>query len=69
MSEINIDEHKIKALVKAAIIEVIEENQGFVREVLEEALEDFALLRAVQEGEHTSSVGRDDVFDVLSGAE
>ncbi len=35
MNEMNTDEVKIKALLKAAIIEVVEENQEFVREILE----------------------------------
>lgn len=40
MSDINIDEAKLKALFKAAIIEVIEENQEFVREVYEKKVLD-----------------------------
>ncbi len=69
MSDINIDEAKLKALFKAAIIEVIEENQEFVREVLQEAFEDLGLVRAIQEGEASPGVSRDDVLNALSGAE
>ncbi len=67
MSEIAMDESKMKALLKAAIIEVIEENQDFVREVLQEALEDIAITRAIEEGEHTSNVSRKEIFEVLRG--
>ena len=69
MSDIDIDEAKLKALFKAAIIEVIEENQEFVREVLQEAFEDLGLVRAIQEGEASPGVSRDDVLNALSGAE
>ena len=67
MNETAIDESKMKALLKAAIIEVIDENQDFVRGVMEEALEDIAITRAIEEGEHTSSVSRKEVFEVLHG--
>ncbi len=69
MNEMNIDEAKIKELFKAAIIEVIEENQEFVSEILESALEDIAMVRAIREGETTQNVTREDVLNALSGAE
>jgi hypothetical protein len=56
MNEMNIDEAKIKELFKAAIIEVIEENQEFVSEILESALEDIGMVRAIREGETTQNV-------------
>jgi hypothetical protein len=36
-----------------------------VREVLEEALEDIALARAIKEGDQSELVTRDEVFDAL----
>jgi hypothetical protein len=36
-----------------------------VRDLLEEALEDIALARAIEEGEQSQLVTRDEVFDVL----
>lgn len=62
----NIDEAQMKALLKTAIIEVIEENQEFVRDVLEEALEGIAMSRAIEEGEQTPLVSRDEVLNALS---
>jgi hypothetical protein len=43
------DEEKLKGLVKAAIIEVLEERGDLVREALEDAVEDYALARAIEE--------------------
>ena len=66
MADISIDETRMKALLKAAIIKAIEENQEFVRDVLEEALEGIAMSHAIDEGEQTRSVSRDEVLNTLS---
>ena len=63
----NINETRIKALFKEALIEVIEENQELVSSILVEALEDIALSRAIEEGEQSKTVSRDEIFKVLSG--
>ena len=63
----NINETKIKALFKEAITEVIEENQDKLSSILIDALEDIALSRAIEEGEKSKTVSRDEVFKVLSG--
>jgi len=62
---ISIDEAKLKQALKSAIVEILEERKDFVREVLEEALEDIALARAIEEGEQGGLVTRDEVFDAL----
>ncbi len=60
-----IDETKLKDALKAAIVEVLEERKDLVREVLEEALEDIALAHAIEEGEQSEFVSRDEVFKAL----
>ncbi|MER3457356.1 MAG: hypothetical protein C4309_00635 [Chloroflexota bacterium] len=60
-----LDENKLKEALKAALIEVLEERRDLVRDALEEALEDIGLVYAIQEGEHSPTVSRDDVFDIL----
>jgi len=62
---ISIDEAKLKQALKSAIVEVLEERKDLVREVLEEALEDIALARAIEEGDQSELVTRDEVFDAL----
>ncbi|MGH9931987.1 MAG: hypothetical protein ACREA9_22535 [Pyrinomonadaceae bacterium] len=59
------DEAKLKEALKSAIVEILEERKDLVREVLEEALEDIALARAVEEGEQSKLVTRDEVFNAL----
>ena len=65
MSTTVIDEAKLKEALKAALIEILEERKDLVREVLEEALEDIALARAIEEGEQGELVTRDEVFNAL----
>ncbi len=62
-----IDDNKIKNLFKQAIIEAIEEKREVVHDLFMEVLEDIAMVRAIEEGEVTDSVNRDDIFDILNG--
>ena len=63
----NLDENKIKTLFKEALVEVIEENQELVSSILIDALEDIGLSRAIEEGEKSQTVSRDEIFKALSG--
>ena len=56
----------MKALLKAAIIEAIEENQEFVHDVLEEVFEGMAMSHAIDEGEQMPLVSRDEALNALS---
>ena len=62
----NIDETRIKTLFKEALVEAIEENQELVSSILIDALEDIGLSRAIEEGEKSKTVSRDEIFKVLS---
>lgn len=61
------DDEKLKDLVKSALVEVLEERRDLVRDIVEEAMEDFALARAIEQGLGGESVSRDEVFAVLEG--
>ena len=65
MSTTLIDEAKLKEALKTALVEILEERKDLVSEVLEEALEDIALARAIEEGEHSELVTRDEIFSAL----
>ncbi len=58
------DDH-IKELLKAAILEVLEERGELLRDAIAEAMEDIGLLRAIEEGESTEVISRDEVFRLL----
>jgi hypothetical protein len=65
MAEVPFDDAKLKALFKAALLEVLEERKELLRDVIEETLEDVALTRAIEEGRRTPDASRSEVFSLL----
>ncbi|NEO53557.1 MAG: hypothetical protein F6K54_10975 [Okeania sp. SIO3B5] len=61
MAEITIDETKLKELLKVAIIELLQEQE----EEFYEILEDILIKNAIQEGENTETVSREQTFKTL----
>ena len=62
------DETRLKALLKEALVEVLEQRREWFSTLVAEALEDIALVQAIKEGETTEIVSRDEIFELL-GAE
>ncbi len=62
-----IDDKKIKDLFKQAIMEAIEEKKEAVHDLLVDVMEDIAMVRAIQDGENSGPVSREDVFQILEG--
>jgi hypothetical protein len=62
-----IDEGQLKEALKSAIAEILEERKDLLRDLIEEALEDVALARAIEAGEQSELVSRDEVFNGLDG--
>jgi len=60
-----INTKQLKELLKAALVEVLEERRDLIHDVVEEAMEDVALARAIEAGESTENVSRDEVFKLL----
>ncbi len=60
-----VDPQQLKSLIKEALIEIIEERHDLLRDIFEEALEDIALVRAIEEGNQSESVSRAEVFAVF----
>ncbi len=67
--EAQLSEAKIKEILKAALVEAIEERRDLIGDLIEEALEDVALARAIDKGKGSKVVGRDEVFKILEGKE
>ena len=63
------DEEKLKELLKSALVEVLEEHRDLVLDIVEEAMEDFALARAIEQGLESQSVSRDEVFAIIESAQ
>ena len=62
-----ISQAELKDALKVALIEVLEERSDLVREMLAELMEEVGLVRAIQEGEGSGPVARDEVFRALEG--
>jgi hypothetical protein len=56
---------ELKEVFKAALVEVLQERQDLVRELLDEVIEDIAFSRAIEEGEATPTVSREQIFEQL----
>jgi ribosomal protein L12E/L44/L45/RPP1/RPP2 len=65
MAGATVDETRLKELFKEALVELIEERKDFFQDLIVEAIEDVALVRAIEEGENTPTAPRDEVFEVL----
>jgi hypothetical protein len=61
----SVSDAQLKDALKSALIEILEERSDLLRDILTEALEDVALVRAIQEGEESGFVSRDEVFRAL----
>ncbi|MFN8475094.1 MAG: hypothetical protein U0822_23130 [Anaerolineae bacterium] len=59
------DDMRLKALMKEALVEVLEQRREWFSSLVVDALEDVALVQAIKEGETTDIVSRDEVLDLL----
>jgi hypothetical protein len=62
---LNAQETKLKNLLKAAVVEVLEERRDLVSDALAEAVEDMGLVRAIEAGAKSKAVTRAEVLKVL----
>ena len=69
MSEFSLSETKLKDLMKAAIIEIFQERRDLFQDLITEALEDIALIKAIDEGRDSEPVSRDTIFALLEQPE
>ncbi len=69
MATATFDEEKLKDLLKLALVEALEEHRDLVQDIVEEALEDIALSRAIEQGLSSEPVSRDEIFAILEGTQ
>jgi hypothetical protein len=63
------NEVQLKAALKEALVEVLEERADLLRDVVAEVFEDVALAHAIREGEASEPVSRDEIFRILDASE
>ena len=69
MTEATLDSAQLKEVIKAALVEILQEQRGLLYELITEAMEDIALSKAIDEGKDSEAVTRDEVFSILESAE
>ena len=66
MSENTLNTNQLKELIKTAIVEILQEQKEVFTDIVVEAMEDIALVKAIKEGENTETVSREAIFKILS---
>ena len=67
MTQLSVDEKKLKNLLKETLIEVIEQKKDLFHDIVAEAIEDIAITNAIKEGESTESISREEVINIIEG--
>lgn len=62
-----INHEQLKNVIKTALVEVLEERQDLLYDAIENAIEDVAFARAIEEGESTELVEREEIFKLFKG--
>lgn len=66
MSETTLNTNELKELLKIAIVEILQEQKEIFTDIITEAMEDLALVKAIEAGENTEIVSREAIFNILS---
>jgi hypothetical protein len=54
--------------LKSALVEALEEHRDLLQDIVEEAIEDFTLARAIEQGITSEPVSRDEIFAIIEDA-
>ncbi len=65
MTQLQVDTHHLKDLVREAVVEALEQKRGLLYDAATEVLEDIALGNAIREGDRGDFVSRDEIFSIL----
>jgi len=65
MSPRTIDDNKLKALLKQALLELLEEKNELLFNALTEVVEEIGLVKAIKEGQTSPIVDEARVFEAL----
>lgn len=67
MATAALNEKKLRGIVKAALVDAFKENRDLMQDIVEEAIEDIAIARLIEDGLKTKPVSRKKVFSILEG--
>jgi hypothetical protein len=69
MPGLSLTETQLKDLMKVAILEIFQERRDLFQDLIAEALEDLAMIKAIDEGKDSELVSREEIFAILEPAE
>lgn len=69
MPEAMVNSAQLKEAIKAALVEILQEQRGLLHDLITEAMEDIVLTKAIDEGKDSEKVTRDEIFSILEPAE
>jgi hypothetical protein len=67
MATATIGDKKLKNLMKSAVAEALEEQRALVQDIVEDAFEDIALARAIEQGLRSKTVSRAAIYKIIEG--
>ena len=68
MTTTTLDENRLKALFKQAMVELLEERKDVFYDLFAEVIEDAALVNAIREDEASEPVSRSEILRILENA-
>ena len=69
MTEASLSSTQLKEVIKAALIEILQEQRGLLYDLVTEVMEDMALVKAIDEDKNSEPVERSEIFSILESAE
>jgi hypothetical protein len=69
MAQLSLSEEQLKAVMKTAILELFQERRDLFQDLIVEALEDIAMIKAIDEGKDSEPVSRETIFSILEQPE
>ena len=66
MEMLDVDDEKMKNLIKESLLEFIETRRDLFIDLLADAMEDIGMLQAMSEGDRATLVSREKIFEYLN---
>jgi spore coat polysaccharide biosynthesis protein SpsF (cytidylyltransferase family) len=69
MLDTTLEDERLKTIFKQAMLELVEERRDVLYDLFAEIIEDLALVQAIKEGADSEPVSREEIFEILAGAD
>ena len=69
MSDTTLEDERLKTIFKQAMLELVEERRDVFYDLFAEIMEDLALVQAIKEDADSEPASRDEIFEILAGAD